>query len=95
MNRTPTSDAIVLLILLALLGCTSRTSPPEPPNSSAPIRNEPLRILAWNVESGVSDPSVTNNIGETKDLSGKEPTKVAELHAMMKAGRERVGADSM
>ena len=39
--------------------------------------------------------NLANDIGETDELSAKEPAKVAELHAKLKAWREQVGADPM
>ncbi len=39
--------------------------------------------------------NLANDIGETNDLSAKEPAKVAELHARLKAWREQVDADPM
>ncbi|MFP6659637.1 MAG: sulfatase [Pirellulales bacterium] len=39
--------------------------------------------------------NLVDDIGETSDLSGKEPAKVAELHAKLKAWRSDVGADPM
>ena len=36
-----------------------------------------------------------SDIGETTEVSDRQPAKVAELHAMLKAWRERVGADPM
>ena len=39
--------------------------------------------------------NLANDIGETNDLSAKEPAKAAELHARLKAWREQVDADPM
>ncbi|MEO1979015.1 MAG: sulfatase, partial [Fuerstiella sp.] len=39
--------------------------------------------------------NLVDDIGETNDLSGKELTKVMELHRMLKAWRTEVGADPM
>lgn len=39
--------------------------------------------------------NLASDIGETTELSAKEPAKVAELHSKMKAWRESVGADPM
>lgn len=38
---------------------------------------------------------LSNNIGETNNLAEKQPAKVAQLHAMLKAWRREVGADPM
>ncbi|MEO2013984.1 MAG: sulfatase [Fuerstiella sp.] len=39
--------------------------------------------------------NLADDIGETNDLSGKESTKVRELHGRLKAWRTEVGADPM
>lgn len=39
--------------------------------------------------------NLADDIGETKDLSAEEPAKLAELHGMLKAWRDEVGADPM
>ena len=39
--------------------------------------------------------NLASDIGETNELSAKEPAKVAELRGKMKAWRESVGADPM
>ena len=39
--------------------------------------------------------NLADDIGETNDLSEKEPAKVAQLHAKLKAWRDEVGADPM
>lgn len=39
--------------------------------------------------------NLANDIGETKDLSDREPARLAELHGMLKAWRDVVGADPM
>jgi len=39
--------------------------------------------------------NLAEDIGETNELSTKEPAKVAQLHAKLKAWREDVGADPM
>ena len=39
--------------------------------------------------------NLADDIGESNDLSGNEPTKVTELHAKIKGGRTEVGADLM
>jgi arylsulfatase A len=39
--------------------------------------------------------NLVDDIGETTDLSGSEPEKLAELHSMLQAWRGEVGADPM
>ncbi len=39
--------------------------------------------------------NLDDDLGETMDLSGSEPAKVAELHAMLRSWRIEVGADPM
>ncbi len=39
--------------------------------------------------------NLTDDIGETNDLTDRESTKVTELHGMLKAWRTEVGADPM
>ena len=39
--------------------------------------------------------NLANDLGETTDVSSTQPAKLAELHAMLKAWKERVGADPM
>lgn len=39
--------------------------------------------------------NLADDVGETNELSAKEPAKVAKLHAKLKAWRESVGADPM
>ena len=39
--------------------------------------------------------NLADDLGETRDLSGQEPARVAQLHARLKAWRKNVGADPM
>jgi len=39
--------------------------------------------------------NLANDLGETTDVSATQPAKLAELHAMLRAWKERVGADPM
>jgi len=62
---------------------------------SGVIRSGDRKLLECYETGKLSLYNLADDIGETNDLSKKEPAKTAELHAKLKAWRKEVGADPM
>lgn len=56
------------------------------------IRMGDWKLIEWFETGRLELYNLANDIGESKDCSGSHPEKLAELHAAMKAWRERVRA---